>query len=114
MSTFIIASRSVFKFSFGCGYYEARDIIRRTLREEGYREKFLMSGESVWENIGMPFGAVKYIKATYTDTEVNISAWVSSGGFFRGAEEDITGDSKAKRQLRSIVEKIKGLLDAAK
>lgn len=106
-------ARSVFKISYGCGYYEARDIIRRTLREDGYREKFLMSGESVWECIGMPFGAVKYIKATYTDTEVNISAWVSSGGFFRGAEENISGDSKAKRQVRATLEKITRLLDAA-
>ncbi len=107
-------ARSLFKFSYGCGYYDARDIIRRTLREEGFREKFLMSGESVWESTGVPFGAVKYVKATYTDTEANISAWVSTGGFFRGIEEDITGDSKAKRQLRATIEKIKGLLDATK
>ncbi len=102
-------SRSAYRFSFGCGYYAARGIIRDILHKEGYREKFMMSGESVWEKTGVPLGDVGYIKATYSDPSVNITAWVIKGGMIsRGRELEISESRSAVgRALAETVKKIK-------
>ncbi len=105
-------SRSSFRFSFGCGYYDARDIIRDILHKEGYREKFMMSGESVWEKTGVPLGDVGYLKATYNDSSVNIIAWVIKGGIIsRGQELEISESrSTVGSALSGTVKKIESAL----
>lgn len=103
-------SRTIVKVAYSCGFDAAQNKVTAILSSNGFAEKTIGTGETVWKKGNGLMSAMKYVKVEYAPNEVVLSAWVQVGiGSIGGGEMDLTGVAGAlpKKQLMNVLDEIK-------